>query len=1220
MTLDDSEPLDPLLRAVAASPRVESPRVVGATTGGGLDLRGPGSLRAGDVVGDRFEVERLAGSGGMGTVYRALDRVTGAPVALKFVTSAARDDERFAQEARVLAELTHPAIVRYVAHGSTSNGRSFLAMEWLDGADLAQTLGEAGLGVADSVTVVRRVAEGLAAAHARGVIHRDIKPSNVFLVGGEAARTKLLDFGIVRMQLSGLAAPTRAALTRTGVALGTVGYMSPEQATADRGLDVRTDVFALGCVLFECLTGEPAFSGDHVVAVLAKVLREEPPRLRQLRPELPLALDDLVGRMLAKDRSKRPADARAVLAELEALGGLTGGAPAAGVRVTEGLSVGEKRLVCVILAVVPDEARGVDELLDARASDDEREWTRLANGAWLTSLGGRGTTDDQVIAAAARALTLRRAFPAARIGLATGRAQSTGGAPPGPIIDQAAELLTRSAAEGIWIDELTAGILRERFDVAQDDRGRRLLGPRREDEAPRTLLGKVAPHVGRDRELGILDATLRECKDDAIARAVLVTGPPGQGKSRLRHEFIAGVRAAGDVRILSARADPIGAGSAFMLARQLVREAVHLREGDSDVDQDRRLRAYTAEIVPDGDPRRLADFLGELLGVVSAQPPCPQLRAARNDPQLMGEWLRRSFAEWMAAECAAGPLLVVMDDLHWGDVPTVAYVGEALRALATKPLMVLALARPEATTTFAGMWPVSEALQVSLASLSPRAAERLVRAALGAAFDPDAVTRLVDRASGNPFYLEELVRRAAEGGSEHLPETVLALVQSRLECLEPDARRIVRAASVFGETFWESGIAAVLGQSSDAADLGAWLEILTTREVFAPPIPGRFPGTRQYAFRHGLLRDAAYAMLTDKDRIVGHRLAGEWLEGVGETDPLTIAEHFEHAEPGRAAPWFAQAMQLAYDGGHAEAVIALAARGLSCEPNDAARGLILTLQAGAHAVRGQWRECLLLGREAMTLHAEASPEWYACAANLLSAGNFLGDANLFQSTLRSIVRVTVQPMPSGPYAVALEGACSALAMAGHFGFALTLVESAEALALATPDLDPGFLLWLRLARAHLESLQEQPGLTLAALSEARKLADVTSGASARGAAAMLAAAAFAATGDCDRVEEAVRQCEAVGASTIYSRIAECNLAMGQQRSGRTLEAIESSRALLEGTDGLTASYRAHDPRVGPRRRRRPRCRRAGGQNAPSSKGRCSLASAQEHWGCCPLSL
>src|SRR5882672_5507171 len=189
-------------------------------------------MQPGYVLADRFEIERVAGSGGMGTVYQALDRMTGSHAALKLVTREESDTERFAQEARVLAELNHPAIVRYVAHGTTAEGHPFLAMEWLEGEDLSQRLAREGLSVAESLVLAKRVAAGLAAAHGRGVVHRDVKPSNILLVGGEPARAKLLDFGIVRLQLAGIA-PTASPMTRTGTLLGTVGYMSPEQATAD---------------------------------------------------------------------------------------------------------------------------------------------------------------------------------------------------------------------------------------------------------------------------------------------------------------------------------------------------------------------------------------------------------------------------------------------------------------------------------------------------------------------------------------------------------------------------------------------------------------------------------------------------------------------------------------------------------------------------------------------------------------------------------------------------------------------------------------------------------------------------------------------------------------------------------------------------------------------------------------------------------------------------
>src|SRR5262249_34339989 len=154
-----------------------------------------------------------------------------------------------------------------------------------------------------AIQVVRSAAEALAEAHARGIVHRDIKPSNLFLPNGDLKRLKVLDFGIAHLHFA-----TRA-MTRTGTTLGTPGYMAPEQARGDRQVGPPADVFALGCVLFECLTGRPPFVGEHMMAVLAKVLLEEAPRVRELRVDVPVQLDRLVACMLAKDPKLRPSSA-----------------------------------------------------------------------------------------------------------------------------------------------------------------------------------------------------------------------------------------------------------------------------------------------------------------------------------------------------------------------------------------------------------------------------------------------------------------------------------------------------------------------------------------------------------------------------------------------------------------------------------------------------------------------------------------------------------------------------------------------------------------------------------------------------------------------------------------------------------------------------------------------------------------------------------------------
>jgi len=1031
---------DSFLKAVAQAPEA-SPRA---------------ARSAGEVIGDRFVIEGLAGSGGMGTVYRALDRVTAARVALKFLTHQATDAERFAQEARLLAELNHPAIVRYVAHGTTPQGHPFLAMEWLDGEDLGARIAREGLAVTDSVALVRRVAEGLAVAHARGIVHRDVKPSNVLLVGGDPARAKLLDFGVARLRLAGVTPGTRP-MTRTGMIVGTVGYMSPEQATADPALDARADVFALGCVLFECLTGQPVFAGAHVVAVLAKVLREEAPRVRHLRPELPAGLDDLVAQMLEKDRGRRPPDALAVVRALEGVGSVSGAAPehAGSSRPPPvGIAAGEQRFVSVILAEVAGEVGAVRAAVERLGG----ELSALANGAWLVTLGGGDKTTEHVARAASCALAIREASPQVRVALATGRVQTKERGLAGPLIDRAAALLAGApAAAGIRIDDVTAGLLDTRFEVRSEAGALVLLGRRRDLETPRLLLGRPTPCVGREKEIALLEATFGECVGESVARAVLVTAPAGFGKSRLRHELVERVRKQSDASILIARGDPVGAGSAFGLVRQLVRHAAQVREGDPAAEQASALRAHLARSFRGEQLTRVADFLGEL---VSAPPAgeglSPQLRAARDDARIMSEWLRRSFEEWLGSECARHPVLVVFEDLHWGDLPSVTYLGDALRLFPDRSLMVVALARPEVHEVFPDLWRAAGVQEVRLGGLTRRAAERLVRAVLGDGAPRATVDRLVDRADGNAFYLEELIRRVNEHGDDAFPETVLAVAQSRLEGLEPAARHVLRAASVFGEVAWEGGVATLVG-GTGAADVGSWLESLVAREVLVRGRDERFPGEAEYAFRHGLLREAAYALLTEADRTIGHRLAGRWLEAAGERDALVLADHHEKGEdPGRAVPFLVRAAQAALDGGNLRAALALAERGRICGASGEERARLRLLEATVHYARGDWKVVLECANEAIAQLRVGTARWFVAAAFVAYAAVASGELSGAAKVLQEVMALPFDPEPTGPYAQATQLLFVGLMAIGQRESARRLYDQLMRVAAAHLDAEPTF--------------------------------------------------------------------------------------------------------------------------------------------------------------------
>jgi hypothetical protein len=928
------------------------------------------------------------------------------PVALKVMARARRETHaaRFAREAGVLAELSHPAIVRYVVHGELPDGRPFLAMEWLDGEDLSVHLARSPLSAADAVSLVKRAAEGLAVAHARGVVHRDVKPSNLFLVAGDPGRIKVVDFGIARL-LGSEPGPTARELTATGAVLGTVGYMSPEQAVGSRDLDARTDVFALGCVLFECLTGRPAFSGSRVVAVLAKVLWDDAPRLRDVRPELGSSLDDCLAQMLAKEPADRPTDASAVVRALEGLEPLPAGADRpVSRRPSAAVSHGEHRLVNVILALTDAAPARVEDVV-ARFGGQH---ARLVDGALLVTISGRGPLVDRAVHGVACALSLCDAFPDARVAVATERIASTGTDPAGSDpggggrlsapIDRAATLLAGLSHAGVYVDQTSAGLVAGRFDLLEQPAGF-LVTRTTHEERPRTLLSKPTPCLGRDKELGLLEGIWDECVSEPGAGVVLVVGPAGQGKTRLRHELLQRLRAKGPTRVLLARGDVVAAGSSLLLARQLVRDGAGLREGSPESAQYAELQEYVRTL-GSVDAVRASEFLGELAGARPPEPGAP-LRAARGDGLLMSEGLARAFGVWLAAESARGPLLLVLEDLHWGDAPTIQYLDEALRRLASRPRLVLALARPEVRTVFPKLW--SDATEIRLGGLGRRAAEKLMRLVLGDDVDVGSVQRVVERAQGNAFYLEELIRRVAEAGADDLPDTVLALTESRLEALEPEARRLLRAASVLGEVFWNTAVASLLGIEA-LPEVGEWLAVLEDRELVSAQRSSKFEGARAYAFRHALVREAAYAMLPDSDRIAAHARAGEWLEGAGETDANVLADHFEKGQRAdRAVRWIVRAAQVAIEAGTFGAAEGLLERGRTCGAARDDLTRLLTIRVLSLAFSGEWTGVVAAARQAIVLTTPGTEDWWFQRAALIYAGITLGDATISQEVMQSIL-------------------------------------------------------------------------------------------------------------------------------------------------------------------------------------------------------------------------
>ena len=252
------------------------------------------------VFSERYELNHLIARGGMAEVYRARDRLLDRPVALKVLFSELSVDrsfvERFRREAQAAAKLSHPNIVPVFDWGEDT-GSYFIVMEFIDGRPLSSILKSAGpLSAERTAEVGAHVAAALGFAHRHGVIHRDVKPGNVLIT--EEQQVKVTDFGIAR------ALNTEESLTQTGAVMGTATYFSPEQAEGI-GVDARSDIYSLGVVLFEMVTGRPPFLGDTPVAVASKHVRDHPPAPRELNPSIPPTFEAIILKSMAKDPAHR---------------------------------------------------------------------------------------------------------------------------------------------------------------------------------------------------------------------------------------------------------------------------------------------------------------------------------------------------------------------------------------------------------------------------------------------------------------------------------------------------------------------------------------------------------------------------------------------------------------------------------------------------------------------------------------------------------------------------------------------------------------------------------------------------------------------------------------------------------------------------------------------------------------------------------------------------
>ena len=863
------------------------------------------------LLAGRFIIEREVGRGGVGIVYRAMDEVTSAPVALKVIAIPgvdAGEEARFGREGRVLAGLSHPNIVRVVAFGQLDEGHPYVAMEWLDGEDIAQRQKRAPLTLAQAVEVGAQVADALAHAHGVGIVHRDIKPSNVILLGSRPGHewpvtSKLVDFGVASAEDS--------RLTRTGAIIGTPAYMAPEQARGDAEVDARSDIYGLGATLFEMIAGRPPHIGPTPVAILARLVTTPAPRLTEIFPDAPHSLDDLLSEMLSthpEDRPKRAADVALRLREIglqlerepqttrtaspdepQSMGSmiLSSTRPASG-----------SRLVTSILATHVPKGPARSRLI-AHLRARGAEATELGGDAIVAHLGVKKAIGDE--AARALDLGLRLAKAGCSVGVATGRTRIDRTRPTGEVVDRAAALARDAQKSQVLADTTTSELARGTFELQVRPDGSAIVGIKL--AARKDVVGG-SPFVGREADLSQIVSAYERCADDNTPIIVTISGPPGIGKTRLRREAVARISSHPSApRVALVRAESFGKSHALGVMGDVARGIAGVTKGAAFEEAAAATDSLLAKMEHSGGPHSSARDLVARLVANEPLPESGDARAARD-----ALWI--ALTDMALRASLHTPLVIALEDAQWADLESLAWLDHLLARAAGHSVFVLATARPTLWRDDPARFAGRDHVRIELRPLARRTVRAIAQAILGdkarSAEGEALVETISAQAGGSPLFAEELARLASQGRDAANAPTIEAAIQVSLDALDEDVRDASMKLSVFGMQVWDAGLSA-LGVKNALEVLRA----LTSAEVLVEQATSRFKDTREWAFKHALTREVAYASLGDDPLKELHADAGQWLGRMGEDDAI-VARHLElGGQPVQAANYLEKAARRA---------------------------------------------------------------------------------------------------------------------------------------------------------------------------------------------------------------------------------------------------------------------------------------------------------------------
>lgn len=799
------------------------------------------------------------GRGGTGTVYRAL-APAGGDVAVKALNPGGADAQavtRFLRESQI--RIDHANVVRTLGGGVSADGRPYVVQELLRGETLRAAF--ARMTIDEIVDALTQAARGVGALHAVGLIHRDLKPDNLFRC--EDGTLKVLDLGIATWT------DQRATLTATGTVVGTPAYLSPEQARGDRGIDARSDVWALGAVLYEGLAGRSPFARGSVLATMLAVSIDPLVPLRSLRPEVPRAVEAIVERCLDRTLLNRFADAGALARALEHVGSAEEAdyVPTAATTVIQRA----RRSVALVLA-----SQVAADPFAALVRGEGGEPILLRDGRAIGLFGGAISRGDET----ERALRIARGLVTLTplVALGVGWAEIGSGRLTGAVIEEAEAALARAPnGTGIVCGPMTGNALGAHaaelaeapgiFEVQET--------PSAQPAAP-VLLGRHAELV-----------TLRRARDAAVAerRPIVswIVGPAGAGKSRLA---------------------------------QLVPSLV------AELDTPMRVREAHAGSLPPTMFSLWCRALDVVLPRPSAEPLDASARADRARDEILDALVR---------ECEAGPIAIVLEDLQWADTSSIELLGALAERLEGYTVWLVVTARPEVVERAPGATesafyvqpsPLTAADAVALSvsrghPLELREAQELVERTAGNPLFLDLMLQTLARSGTRPTEI-------GTATAVEVPPSIEHAVQARMDLLPEVERDAFVRLSLLR---WPAS-AAELGALGHPVPESA-LDALARRGLVTR---GRVEGVSIFRPQSALVAEVAAALPPTAARIELHRMAATAGVLAGRDDEH-VAYHLESAGDLRgASAAYLRAMASAVNGGDARKIARCAQRALATDP------------------------------------------------------------------------------------------------------------------------------------------------------------------------------------------------------------------------------------------------------------------------------------------------